>query len=122
MSRQKDKGTRFETQVASYLARVLGDGRIEKRRGDGANDRGDITGVFLPGERVVIECKNKQRMELSEWVEEAERERGNDGAEFAFVVHHRRGCGDARMGETYVTCTLETLAAVLAGTRRLLEG
>lgn len=122
MSRQRDKGTKFETQVVDYLARVLGDDRIEKRRGEGQNDRGDITGVLLRGKRVVLECKNHKSMKLSEWVDETECERGNDDAEFAFVVHHRKGCGEAKMGETYVTCTLENLAAVIAGARELLEG
>ena len=120
MSKSKRKGTSFEVQVVDYLRWALGDDRIERRALSGANDRGDVSGVYLRGKRVVLECKNKQRMELSEWVDEAEDERRNDGAEFAFVVHKRRGRGEAKMGETYVTCTLETLAAVIVGGRELL--
>ncbi len=122
MSRNKSKGTGFETDVVKYLREKLGDDRIERRALSGKNDRGDVSGIHLHGQRVVIECKNKQRMSLSEWCDEAEDERTNDGAGFAFVAHKRRGCGEKRMGETYVTCTLETLAAILAGTRELLEG
>lgn len=120
MSREKQKGTGFETQVARYLAHALDDDRIERRTTGGAKDRGDISGVRLHGERVVVECKNHQRAELSRWLDEAEVERGNDDAGYAFVVHKRRGRGDARMGDTYVTCTLDTFCAVLAGGRSLL--
>ena len=121
MSRQRDKGSKFEQQVVDYMRRVLGDHRIERRVMGGANDRGDVSGVSLRCKPVVIECKNHARMELSQWLEEAEAERGNADAEFAFVVHKRRGCGEANMGRTYVTCDLETLCAVIAGARGLLE-
>ena len=122
MSKSKQKGSAFEKQVADYLVRVLGDSRIERRVTCGAKDRGDIAGVMLRGRRCVIECKNRRDTRLAEWVDEAEAERANDDAEFAFVVHKRRGCGEASMGDTYVTCTLENLAAVIAGARALLGG
>ena len=121
MSREMRKGTSFESQVADYMRRRLGDGRIERRAKCGANDRGDVSGVMLRKRRVVLECKNHARMELARWLDEAEIERGNDDAEFAFVVHKRRGCGEKRMGETYVTCSLDTLCALIAGARDLLE-
>jgi hypothetical protein len=117
VNRSKEKGTSFESQVVDYLRRRLGDGRIERRTLSGQNDRGDVAGVYLNGKPVVIECKNHRQMRLSEWLDEAEAERGNADAEFAFVVHKRRGCGEKRMGETYVTCDLETLCAVIAKTR-----
>ena len=120
MSRNKEKGTRFESQVVDYMREALGDNRIERRATSGAKDRGDVAGVILRKKPVVIECKNKQRMALSEWLDEAEIERGNADAEFAFVVHKRRGCGEANMGRTYVTCDLETLCAVIAGAHALL--
>ena len=103
--------------MASYLSKMLDDDRIERRATNGKNDRGDIAGVKLRGKRVVLECKNCRKMELSEWIEEAEIERGNDDAEYAFVVHKRKGYGDAKIGGTYVTCTLETLASILNGGR-----
>ena len=121
MSYAKRKGSSFEQQVVDYMREALGDQRIERRVSNGANDRGDVSGVYLRKRPVVIECKNKQRMSLGEWVDEAEVERGNADAEFAFVVHKRRGCGEANMGRTYVTCDLETLCAVIAGARALLE-
>ena len=117
MSRQREKGTSFEKQVAEYMAKRLEDGRIERRVRYGAKDRGDIAGVQLRGKPVVIECKNHAKTELAAWLAEAETERGNADAEFAFVVHKRRGCGEKNMGETYVTCTLATLCDVIAGQR-----
>ena len=123
VSRQKDKGTRFEQQVVDYLGWQLNDeeGTIERRALGGANDRGDVSGVRIRGRRAVLECKNCKRMDLAGWLDEAEVERGNDDADYAFVVHHRRGCGEKKMGETYVTCTLENLAALIAGGRRFLH-
>jgi len=122
MSKQRKKGTQFEADVVDYMAEKLGDARIERRVMGGVNDRGDIAGVELRCKPVVIECKNHARMELSQWLDEAEVERANDDAEFAFVVHKRRGCGKANMGRNYVTCDLETLCAVIAGGRGLLCG
>lgn len=121
MSKQKQKGSAFEAQVVEYLRTVLGDDRIERRTTGGVNDRGDISGIRINGQRVVIECKNHRSMELSQWLDEAEVERGNDDAQFAFVVHKRKGRGAKNMGETYATCSLETLAALIAGSRDMLE-
>ena len=115
MSRSRQKGTSFERQVVEYLRSALGDDGIERRAQSGANDRGDVAGLHIMGLRCVVECKNKQRMELAQWVDEAEAEKGNDDAAFSFVAHKRRGCGEKSMGGTYVTCTLETLAALAAG-------
>lgn len=120
MSKQKQKGTSFESQVVSYLRHALGDERIERRATTGAKDRGDISGLFFRGMRVVAECKNHARAELARWLDEAEEERGNDGAEYGVVIHKRKGCGEKSFGETYVTMTLHTFAAMLVGGRDLL--
>lgn len=122
MSKSKQRGTSFEVQTVEYLRRVLGDDRIERRALNGINDRGDIAGVTIRGKRTVIECKNAKRMELAAWLDEAEAERRNDDAEFAVVVHKRRGCGEAKFGGNYATMSLETLASIIAGARCLLEG
>lgn len=120
MSKQKQKGTAFERQVAEYLAARLGAG-IERRTTAGIHDRGDIAGVYFRGRPVVVECKNCTRMELPKWLQEAETERCNADAEFGVVVHKRKGTGEKSFGETYVTCTLETLAAMIAGSHDLLQ-
>jgi hypothetical protein len=60
-------------------------------------------------------------MELPKWLKEAETERGNADAEFGVVVHKRKGVGEKTFGDTYVTMTLETLAAMIAGSHELLQ-
>ena len=116
----KDAGARFERSVADYLARVLDDDRIDRRVKTGAKDRGDIAGVRLRGERVVIECKDYGgQHKLPEWLKEAEAERGNDDASYGVVVWKRRGTADP--AEQFVTMTARTFAAIVAGGPDLLE-
>lgn len=122
MSRQRSKGTRFESQVVEYLSRMLPFLDITRAPMKGAKDEGDIRGFTIYGLKCVLECKNHNRLELSAWIDEAERERGNADADFSFVIFKRRGYGDANMGGTYVLATLETLAALSAGSRELLGG
>lgn len=105
-------GARFESTVAYYLRRIIGDDRIERRVKNGKKDRGDITGVRFRGRRVVIECKDCARLTLAEWVKEAATEAGNDDAGFYMVVHKRKGVADP--GEQYVTLPLKVMAAMLA--------
>lgn len=112
MSREARKGASFEKQVADYLKRKTGLD-IDRRVKHGAKDTGDISGVFLGGRRVVIECKNQQQMKLAAWTDEAKREAVNDNAGFYFVVHKRKGKGVENMGATYVTTTLEQLAKLM---------
>lgn len=121
MSMQAQKGATFEQDTSDYLAAALGDDRIERRVKHGTNDRGDIAGLRIHGKRAVVECKNHRRMELAEWVDEAEIERGNDDADYGIVIHKRRGCGKAKFGGNYVTMTLETFAAIVAGGRDLIN-
>lgn len=115
----KDAGTRFETLVAGYLRSALGDDRIERRRLAGAHDRGDLAGVRLRGREVVVECKDCTQQRMPEWLREAEAERGNADAAYGVVVSKRRGVGDP--AGQYVTMTLRTFAAMLAGGPELLE-
>ena len=51
--------------MADYLAWALNDRRVERRHLSGSQDRGDITGVMLDGERVCIEVKNTSRSDVS---------------------------------------------------------
>lgn len=120
MGRAKQKGTEFEKQVAAYLADRTGD-EVVRRALEGKHDRGDLHGFRIRGARTAVECKNRQRLELSEWLEEAETERGNDGAEYGIVIAKRRGYGKQRIGGSYVIMTLETLAAIAVGGHDLLE-
>lgn len=112
----RQSGTRFERVVADYLADVLHDDRIDRRVKRGAKDRGDIAGVRIHGQRVVLECKDYGGQILAgPWLNEAEVERGNDDAIAGFVVAKRRGKGDP--GDQLVIGTLRDLAAILSGVR-----
>lgn len=109
-------GADMESATVHYLAWALDDPRIERRHLTGSKDRGDVTGVMLDQERVVIECKNTARMEVSSHLDEAETEAGNDGALYWAVVQKRRGIGlknrDA-VGRQLVYMTLEQYALLL---------
>ena len=120
MAKSSQVGASFEQQTADYLAHVLGRS-IERRVKHGAKDRGDIAGLYIRGQRAVVECKCCKKMELAQWVDEAEEERANDDADFGIVIHKRKGCGKKNFGGNYVTMTLETLAAIIAGSKDFLN-
>lgn len=110
----RQAGTRFERQIADYLAAHVDD-RIDRRVKTGAKDRGDIAGIRIWGEKVVIECKNTSRTNLGVWANEAETARGNDDALAGIIAHKRHGKGDP--ADQWVTMTLADLAALLTGER-----
>ena len=120
MSKKTQVGASFEQQTADYLAHVLGRS-IERRVKHGAKDRGDIAGLYIRGQRAVVECKCCKKMELAQWVDEAEEERANDDADYGIVIHKRKGCGAKKFGGNYVTMKLETLAAIIAGSKDFLN-
>jgi hypothetical protein len=111
----KAAGTRFETAIARVLAEHLNDDRIERRARHGGKDRGDVAGVRVHGQRVVLELKDCARQDLPGWVREAHLEAGNDDALVGVVVHKRRGVGDPL--DQWVTCTVRDLIALLIGRR-----
>jgi hypothetical protein len=107
MSASRAKGTGAETAVVNYL-RDNGWPHAERRALGGAKDRGDIAGVVS----TVIEVKNCARMELAQWVDEAEVEAGNDDAMYGVVWHKRRGRGSP--SGWFVTMSGATFTALLA--------
>lgn len=116
MSRQKQKGTAFETAVTRWLQWALDDPTIHRETLHGSKDRGDIGGVIIDGEPVTIEAKSHRRMELAEWMREAETEAGNADGILPVVVHKRSGVGISTregVGSQWVTMTLETFARIL---------
>jgi hypothetical protein len=110
----KKAGSSFERTTADYLAAIVDD-RIDRRVKTGAKDRGDIGGVRIHGQRLVIECKNAARLNLAGWASETEAERGNDDALAGVIVHKRHGKGDP--ADQWVTMTLADFAALLTGNR-----
>lgn len=97
-NRNKTKGSAWERAIVEAL-RAAGWPHAERRLAGAALDRGDIAGVV----GVVIEAKNKARLDLAEWIDEAEHERVNDNAWLGVVWHKRRGKAGAADG--YVTMT-----------------
>src|SRR5881398_1255336 len=93
----------FERKVADYMAAKLDDDGVDRQIHTGRNDKGDIRGVKISGQRVAVEVKHVAKLNLAGWVTEAEVERGNLDAIAGVVVHKRKGKGPASMGEQYVT-------------------
>lgn len=106
MSKQRAKGTMFESAVAQFF-RENGFPHVERRALHGTQDKGDLTG--MPG--LVVECKNHKELSLSEWLRETEVERQNADADFGILVAKRRGIWDA--GQSYAVMTLDAMARLL---------
>lgn len=116
MSKQKQKGTAFESTIVEYLQNQLCDETIERRALNGTCDRGDITGVTFCGQRMTLECKNENRMRLAEYMREAETEAHNDNAFYYAVIHKKRGVGISTLqtvGQQYVTMPLHMLTSII---------
>jgi hypothetical protein len=109
----KAAGAKAEREVAEYLAAALDDDRIERRVRNGNRDRGDIGGVRVHGERLVVEVKNCARTDLAGWIAEAQVEAGNDDAVAGIVVAKRKGTTD--VSRWYVHMTVAELVAILTG-------
>lgn len=111
----KAAGSSFERLVADYLRDELGDDVIDRRVKTGAKDRGDIGGVkTIRGGRVVIEAKNYGgQFKVTEWLREAEIERGNDDAAVGVVCAKVRG--KTAPEEQVVFMNLATFALLLQG-------
>lgn len=111
----KKAGASFERSIADCLALHVDD-RIDRRVKTGSADRGDIAGLRIMGERVVVECKNYGgRLNVGPWLNEAEVERGNDDALAGLVVAKRRGTLDPL--DQIVLMTMRDLVALLTGRR-----
>jgi hypothetical protein len=109
----KAAGSRFERLIADGLAEALDDDRIDRRVKHGSKDRGDVGGVRIHGQRLVIEAKDCARMDLPGWVREARVEAGNDDALAGVVIAKRRGTTDPM--EQWVHMTVRELVALITG-------
>ncbi len=114
MSRQRAKGTAWESEIVRFL-RANGWPHAERRALGGSNDRGDIAGVI----GVTIEAKNVAAFSPA-WVDEAERERKADGAWLGVVWHKRRGKTSAADG--MVTMTGDAFLNLLAEVEGIRRG
>lgn len=86
MNRNKQRGTAWESAIVQFL-RDNGVPHAERRALCGNKDRGDVAGI--PG--VCLEAKAAKELRLAAWVDEAEAERANDGADIGVVWVKRKG-------------------------------
>ena len=85
MSKQRQKGTRWESAIRDYLhAEGV---EVHRQPAHGTNDKGDLH----IGTDVVVEAKNQARHSLGEWLDEATAEAANAGRDVGAVWFHRRG-------------------------------
>lgn len=106
-SPEKRKGDTWERSVVEYL-KANGHRYAERAFGAGRrDDQGDVLG--LPD--VVLQVKNHHRLELAEWVDQAEEQRARARADLAVVVAKRRGRPAA---DAYCILPLSALARLLA--------
>lgn len=105
MSKQRAKGTAFETFIVRYLQQWWP--HAERRALHGTNDKGDITGT--PG--IVWELKNHKQLRLSEWLTETENERVNARAKVGVLVVKRRG--NNKPEDQYAIVTVRTMTQLL---------
>lgn len=87
MSRERAKGTRWETKVATWL-RDEGF-RVFRQPAHGVNDKGDLH----IGRDVIVECKDQARHSFAEWADEASAEAASADRPVGIVCAHRRGKG-----------------------------
>ena len=92
MSRQRQKGTRWESAIRDYLQ---AEGvEVYRQPAHGVNDKGDLH----VGTDVVIEAKNQERHSLAQWLDEALDEAHNAARRVGAVWFHRRGKASPREG------------------------
>ena len=92
MSKQRAKGTRWETAIRDYLhAEGI---EVHRQPAHGVNDKGDLH----VGEDIIIEAKNQARHSLGEWLDEATAEAVNAARRVGAVWFHRRAKGHPKDG------------------------
>ena len=92
MSRQRKKGTAWESAICAYL---LDEGlEVHRQPAHGVNDKGDLH----IGTEVIVEAKNQARHSLGEWLDEATTEAHNAGRRVGVAWFHRRGRSKPRDG------------------------
>jgi ATP:corrinoid adenosyltransferase len=106
VSKERAKGTSFETFVVNYLKQFYP--LAERRTLHGSQDKGDIAGT---DPRIVWECKNQKVLNFSTWLHEAQWEKDNAKAELGIVVAKRRSYGNP--ADQYAVLRLEDLLTLL---------
>lgn len=82
MTNSKQKGSRFEREIANYLKERGYDARRTAQYCGNTGDAADVVG--LPGFH--IECKHQEKMHLYDWMEQAVRDSEKSG-DTPIVIH-----------------------------------
>lgn len=125
MSRQRAKGTAFETACVNFLRDRLGDERIERRALHGVRDMGDIYRLFAHGHEGIAECKDYKtwgKADLDKWKQQTVAERENAGADFALLIVHESGVGKKRFGQNSCHMQVRDLEKVIGSEFRCVAG
>ena len=101
----KARGTRWEVAVAAFL-RDAGFDQVYRMAPAGEYDAGDLGGI----KEVAFECRDRNRLTLSENVDDANDRAHNKGADYGVTVMKRRGRG---AGDAYVAMDLATFVRLL---------
>ena len=107
------KGPWFEARAVDFFNKAFNTNSIERRVMGGANDRGDVAGVYFRGRPFVIEVKNRTNVTPAQWFHELQDECGNADTDLGAIVFHRPKVGEKSMGDQGVFMTLRTLAILL---------
>ena len=101
----KARGTRWEVAVAAFL-RDAGFDEVFRMAPAGEFDAGDLGGI----PEVAFECRDRNRLTLSENVDDANDRAHHKAANYGVTVMQRRGRGP---GDAYVTMDLATFVRLL---------
>lgn len=107
------KGPWMEARTVEFFNKAFNTDTIERRVMGGANDRGDVAGLYFRGRPFVVEVKNRTSVTPAQWFKELADECGNADTDLGAVVFHRPKVGEAHMGDQGVFMTLRTLAILL---------
>ena len=107
------KGPWMEARTVEFFNKAFNTDTIERRVMGGANDRGDVAGLYFRGRPFVVEVKNRTAVTPAQWFKELQDECGNADTDIGAVVFHRPKVGEAHMGDQGVFMTLRTLAILL---------
>ena len=103
----------MEARTVEFFNKAFNTDTIERRVMGGANDRGDVAGLYFRGRPFVVEVKNRTSVTPAQWFKELQDECGNADTDLGAVVFHRPRVGEAHMGDQGVFMTLRTLAILL---------
>lgn len=108
MSAAKAKGTIAESALVKFL-RENGWPLAERRALTGTNDQGDVTGTPL----LAWEVKNHKSYKFPQWIDEANVEAENAGADYGILVVKPNGIGLSNQKHWWAILTLEAMTQLL---------